>query len=274
MHLKQAKSLLKTHSNQLRKFKNTFLFQSDPIAHVPCKYAQKQTDGSIKELTAHLYLNSEQSSKMSIQLERGLLELMRLAQQQDFKTPQDAEQWLDENTGKLRRFLGGSMSKGQPEIVVKSNVMTAAKKLFGVMLLLNENGSADNNPSDHEEVLADYRSRDIAEKIFDAYKNTQGNGRLKTGNTHSVEGRVFLAFLSSILRGLLENKVKNSVEPLKIGIPEILMQLKKIRRIKMVQGNPIVLESPKKSRELLESLGFKLQDAYPLTPKPARRKNR
>jgi len=271
MHIKQAKSILSTHWQELRKFKNTFLLKLDPIAHVQCKYAQKQTDGSMKELVAHLYWNVEQSGKMSIHLDRAILELIRLAEAQDFKTTQEATEWLEENTGKYNRFFGVKNAAGKASVLVKSSLMTQAKKLFGVMLLINEDGGLEDNQSDHEEVLADYRSRDIAEKIFDAYKNTQGNGRLKTGKIESVDGRVFLAFLSSILRSLLENKLRKSSERIKIGIPEVLLQLKKIRRIKAAQGSPIALEVPKKSRDLLEALGLRLEDVQPIAPKAARR---
>jgi len=173
--------------------------------------------------------------------------------------------------GKYNRFFGVKNAGGKASILVKSSLMTQAKKLFGVMLLINENGGLEDNQSDHEEVLADYRSRDIAEKIFDAYKNTQGNGRLKTGKIESVDGRVFLAFLSSILRSLLENKLRKSSERIKIGIPEVLLQLKKIRRIKAAQGSPIALEVPKKSRDLLEALGLRLEDVQPIAPKAASR---
>jgi transposase len=275
MHIKQARNLVQLHAKNLRKFENTFLLKSIPIGHVRCKFIQKKVDNSMAELDAHLYLNTEQYAQMAIQLDRAILELSRLSQNQEFKSTKEAHEWLEENTGKLRRFFGVRTLGDKASIVVKSRQIAQAKKYFGVMLLISEqggtNGQIPDVSSDHEVVLADYRSRDIAEKIFDAYKNSQGNGRLKTGNAASVEGRVLLAFLSSILRSLLENKLQKASAEIKIGLPEVLLQLKKIRRIQPQQGSPIILEAPKKTRDILDALKLKLEDMRPLAPKAARR---
>jgi hypothetical protein len=59
-----------------------------------------------------------------------------------------------------------------------------------------------------ETVLRDYRARDTAEKLFDAFKTEHGQYRLRTTNDASVQGRFFLDFATLILRAELEKRMR------------------------------------------------------------------
>lgn len=104
--------------------------------------------------------------------------------------------------------------------------------------------------------IADYRSRDIAEKVFDSYKNATGNKRLRTGDDESAEGRIFIAFLAVILRALMENALRKSDLRKALTVPEALSLLRKIRRLWRASGQPLLLEVPKKSREVALAMGI------------------
>ncbi|HOG51351.1 MAG TPA: hypothetical protein PKY10_12250, partial [Lentisphaeria bacterium] len=91
-------------------------------------------------------------------------------------------------------------------------------------------------------------------------KNATGNDHLRTGSDPAVEGRVFLAFISLILRALLENKLREASFKNRLSVPEVMAMLKKIKQIVPVSGKPLLLEGSKKSRDLILAMGYQPED--------------
>jgi len=260
LHLKQAKDLVAHHLGALTKFKRRFLAGGTPVGHVPCRFQVERRDGTQTELPAHLYFGEERRHQTSMRLEKTVLALADKAEKLSFDSQRQAKQWLAENARTFARYFGTVPRDGRVAIVVKPNRVANSLKRHGLTLIVASPLANEADAPTREEVLEDYRSRDLAEKLFDVYKNATGNDRLHTGSDPAAEGRVFLAFVSLILRALLENKLREACLKRRLAVPEVMAMLKKIKRIVPVAGSPLMLEVPKKSRELVQAMGFQPED--------------
>jgi len=107
-----------------------------------------------------------------------------------------------------------------------------------------------------ESVLGDYRARDTAEKLFDAFKTEDGQYRLRTASDPSVQGRFFLGFLTLILRAELEKRMHTAQLHRSMTTANVFDELAKIKALRTRQGSRILLEVSKKQRALLSSLNL------------------
>jgi transposase len=120
---------------------------------------------------------------------------------------------------------------------------------MGYSLLL-----ASDADRDRDGVLSDYRSRDAVEKLFDVLKNENGQGRLRTGDDTVAAGRLFVAFVGTILRLSLEDGKRRCGLLERMSVPEAFVGLRKVRTLLSVDGRRHHLEIPKKTRDILAAL--------------------
>lgn len=254
LHLKQAAELLEKHRQSLTEFKRTFLANGALVSHVPCAFSVGRKGGERRKIPAHLYFCQERRAQMSERLGKTVLEIAGKAAGALFENIAEAKEWIEENAGGFSKYLRIGVKRGKPVIRAKPSQMAVAAGKFGMTLIATSAGKSA--PKDREEVLADYRSRDIAEKVFDSYKNATGNKRLRTGDDESADGRIFIAFLAVTIRSLMENALRKSDLKKSLTVPEALAVLRKIKRLWRASGEPLLLEVPKKSREVALAMGI------------------
>ena len=273
LHTTQARALVQQHRAALGAFKRQFLAGGEPIAHIQSAITIGTKKDDRLSLPAHLYYSQSRQAQTAGRLGKAILEIATKARQSTFEHPKDAWSWLKENAGELAKYFGVNAEGGVVRIKTKSNRVAAASRSFGMTLIVTHGALAS---TDREDVLADYRSRDIGEKVFDAYKNATGNDRLKTGDDEAAEGRLFIAFVAVTLRALLEEALRKAGMKKHVTVPEALVRLKKIRRIWLSDTQSALLEIPKKSRDLAVAAGIAPEDmvrtarhlAAEITPTP------
>jgi hypothetical protein len=256
LHLKQVKELLRRHRPALSAFKRTFLMNGTLVSHVPCDITVSGKDKVKHKVAAHLYFCPERHAQMAESLGKAVLEVAANAEREAFESLSQARSWLARNSGGLAKYFGIEVKDGRPSIRLKANRVAADSKKFGAALIATSGFEAK---ADREEALAVYRSRDIAEKVFDSYKNATGNSRLRTGGDESAEGRIFIAFLAVTLRALMEEALRKSGMKKAVTVPEALALLRKIKRLWQAE-TPLLLEVPKRSREIAMAVGVATED--------------
>lgn len=100
-----------------------------------------------------------------------------------------------------------------------------------------------------------YRQRDSVEKIFDAIKNELNQDRLRVHSRENMEGRLFIAFIAVVLYTVFLQKLKDSDLIKKYSVAKAVMELKKIRAIRVNDGKEILSEISKKQRLIMDALG-------------------
>ena len=127
------------------------------------------------------------------------------------------------------------------------NAISQAVNRFGKTILLS------SSRRNWDEVLSLYRERDEVEKKFDDLKNELEVMPLRVQKVETLQGLLFIFFISLILRAILLRRAREAKLLDKSSIEEILMELSKLRAVK-VGGKWRLTEVSKKQRMILEKM--------------------
>ncbi len=127
------------------------------------------------------------------------------------------------------------------------NAISQAVNRFGKTILLS------SSKRSWDEVLSLYRERDEVEKKFDDLKNELEVMPMRVQKVETLQGLLFIFFISLILRAILLRRAREAKLLDKNSIEEILMELSKLRAVK-VGGKWRLTEVSKKQRMILEKM--------------------
>lgn len=122
---------------------------------------------------------------------------------------------------------------------------------LGYFLILTTDFKLTSN-----EVLEIYRRKDVVEKCFDNLKNAIDMKRLRTHSTETSDGKMFIAFISLILRSILENIIGEFNRKNNLTIEKVMKELSKIRVVQLSNGTSLLNPITKKQRMILENFGL------------------
>lgn len=126
---------------------------------------------------------------------------------------------------------------------------------FGYFLILTTDFKLTSS-----EVLDIYRRKDVVEKCFDNLKNAIDMKRLRTHSTESSDGKLFIAFVSLILRSILENVIGEFNRKNNLTIEKVMKELSKIRVVNLSNGTSLLNPITKKQRMIFENFGLSEDD--------------
>jgi len=104
------------------------------------------------------------------------------------------------------------------------------------------------------DVLNIYRARDIVEKNFEQLKNRLDFKRMRTHWNKTTQGKMFVGFLSLILRSVMLRKIKENVQTKHLTFEKILIELKKIKAVSLTDMSEILLPLTKLQKTVLSVL--------------------
>ena len=158
----------------------------------------------------------------------------------------------------VKDFIEGCLRGGSRlfEITGRAPSFNLKRRVKAISRLINKMGRmiliTNKIDLEKEEILSFYRKKDKLEKMFDVMKNEITSGRLRVRSQYSVEGRIFITFVSLILYSELHRIMKEKELYSKYTIPEVFFELKKLRVVKMTNGKEYLTEVSKKQRTLFE----------------------
>ena len=104
----------------------------------------------------------------------------------------------------IRRYLDYSVDEdGYMHMERKQNAFAFADNRAGMFVMLS---SANTT---WEQMMTSYDVRDWVEKAFDVYKNDLDGGRSRTGNPERARGRLFIKFISLMMRIRIQNVLRD-----------------------------------------------------------------
>jgi len=154
---------------------------------------------------------------------------------------------LKQTAGNFERFFECTIEGKTIHLRRRINAISQAANRFGKIILI----SATYRKWD--EVLSLYRERDEIEKMFDDLKNELEVMPLRVQKIETLHGLLFIFFISLILRAILLRRARDVGLLDKKSIEEILMEMAKIRAVK-VGGKWRLTEISKKQRTILEKM--------------------
>jgi len=248
--VKEAKALFKKHAARLKSPRHGFVYAGATLRQVSEAWT---LDGNL--FSAHLYFDPARHTEQALRFEKTVRDFAAKAEREAFRSRRAATLWLTENAGKHVACLGVTTGPdGTPRILVKPAAIAKATARAGYSVILTRG----RDPKDEiaERVLEDYRARDGAEKLFDAFKTEDGQYRLRTAHDASVQGRFFLGFVTLILRAELEKRMRAAGLHRSMTSAGVLDELAKVKAIVTRPGTRILLEVSKRQRSLLADLKF------------------
>jgi len=134
------------------------------------------------------------------------------------------------------------------EVAIKQNAVTQRMNKMGKYILFY------SGDFDWMTCLTLYRERDEIEKSFKELKNEIDILPLNTHGEKTTRGFIFVAFLSLIIRTKLMNKMREVGLLNKYSVELLLLQLDKLRKVTLANGQVITTEMTKKQREIFQAL--------------------
>lgn len=113
-----------------------------------------------------------------------------------------------------------------------------------------------------EELIKTYKTRDFIEKCFMNFKDDIYFKRIRTHNKRTTAGKLFVGFISLILRTELLHRIKKCEKTSNLTLKEVLRKLKRIM-ITSINGHLIKhMPISKQQREIFDSVGIMLEDFF------------
>ncbi|MFA7695490.1 MAG: transposase, partial [Methanoregula sp.] len=109
---------------------------------------------------------------------------------------------------------------------------------------------------DWQECLSCYRERDAVEKAFRTMKHDLLTLPLNARNVSTVRGFLFINFISLIIRLRLLRLMKDSDLIKDFTVDGLLLELSKIKKIQLANGEVIISEVTRKQRTILDALNL------------------
>lgn len=151
--------------------------------------------------------------------------------------------------GNFARYFECTVNDKTIYLKRRANAISQAVKRFGKIPLIS------STKRSWDEVLSLYRERDEIEKKFDDLKNELEAMPLRIQKEATLKGLLFVFFISLVLRSMLLQLARNADLLEKSSIDEILMEMAKIRAVK-IGGKWRLTEISKEQRTIFEKMGI------------------
>ena len=111
------------------------------------------------------------------------------------------------------------------------------------------------------EILDIYRRRDVVEKSFDSLKNELDMKRLHVHSTETMHGKIFVAFISLIVRAYMLNALSAYLQANAFPFRKIVLELDKLHSLALnPRHNPTLLNPPTKTqRDIFAALDIPVE---------------
>ena len=205
-----------------------------------------ESEVQIGEVKAYGYVlfNKKREGRETSSFYDRLIDIESALNRKEFNNPIGQFKQI---AGNFERYFECTVDGRKIQLHRRVNAISQAVNRFGKTILL----SATRRKWD--EVLLLYRERDEVEKRFDDLKNELEVMPLRVHKIETLQGLLFIFFISLILRAILLRRARDAELLDKRSIEEIIMELAKLRAVKIGDKWKLT-EISKKQRTILEKM--------------------
>ena len=241
--VKQAQVLLNETKQELLSPLSSILFEGEALFAV-----KRQYELNDRMLHATVFFDQKRYTDESMRFYKRLNELELAIHAGTFYNLLQVEDALESAWSGSSRYFNIALTDQQVTLTRKRNAISWRINRMGKMILVSD------QDCDSIELLTWYRQRDSVEKAFDLLKNELDEQRLRVHSTETMQGKLFLNFLSTVLYTATLNKLSDSGLNKNYALPEILAYLRKWRLVSLSNNKYVFTELSKKQREILAAL--------------------
>ena len=136
------------------------------------------------------------------------------------------------------------------DVFIKKKAVAQRIHKMGKMVILY------NGDFTWEQCLSMYKEKDVVEKCFRTLKSDILASPLNAQKDEVVKGLVFVMFVALVLRFKLFDMMRCAKLEQKYSIGTLGLELEKIKKVKLQNGDTVTTEVTKKQRELLGAMGL------------------
>jgi transposase len=156
-----------------------------------------------------------------------------------------------ERAGDFAQYFSWQVQGNQFLIEIRKNAVSQRINRMGMQIILSHGGRLD-----WKECLMVYRERDCIEKTFRMLKHDLQVLPMNVKKEATMRGFIFVTFISLILRMKLLKQMKDTDLLEEYTLDGLLLELAKIKKIRLANGEVITIEVSKKQRTILQALGL------------------
>ena len=150
----------------------------------------------------------------------------------------------------MANYFSWQVDDDRFQIEIRKNAVSQRVNRMGKQIILTQSAL------DWQECLMVYRERDTVEKAFRMMKQDLQVLPLNAKKETSMRGFLFVTFIGLILRMQLLKKMKETGLLEDYTVEGLFLELAKIKKIKLANGETLVTELTKKQRTILEKMGL------------------
>ena len=243
--LKQVKEVLTEAQRDLESPHYLQKYQKNPIFVKPISF---DVQGNDIKAFCYYDLKREQDERNLFYIRlhdlKQKLERLKIPR---WRKPDD---FFKEWAGKFSNYFSWHVQGNQFVVEIRNNAVSQRVNRMGKQIILS------HGPLDWKECLTVYRERDYIEKTFRTLKQDLQVIPLNVKKESTMKGFLFVTFISLILRMKLLKQMKDAGLLEDYTLDGLLLELSKIKKIRLVTGDTITTEISKKQRTILDALGL------------------
>ena len=241
--VKQAQELIEKHENEIIDISNALRVNKQILYCVKDKITVESYS-----LNAYLYFDKRKSLEGEERLIERIIEAEEKVEERHFQDREAVRKYLSQYAAELEKFFDIRKVKGSFVLRRDKGRIDKVIKQMGYVIILS---SRSMNP---RQIILLYRNKDCVEKCFDNMKNELSTNRLRVHSTESMEGRLFITFISLILSSWIHKTMREKALSKKYTLEEIMYELKKLKVIQLQNQRRVITEITKTQKELFKKL--------------------
>jgi transposase len=243
---KQSKELIKKHCQSINSVENIIKLQDKIYYSIHEKIKLEDNPYS-----AYLYLDERKRVEEKELFIKSLMEIEEHVKSFSFNSEEKIEQFFLGSKKEYRKYFD-IVKSDRKYIILRINEKIERKiKTFGMFILLSHSSNLTA-----KQVLELYRRRDSVEKFFDTMKNEINQKRLHIHSQEALEGLLFIDFISLIFYSYMIKVFKEKELNKNYSIPEVMFELRKIRKVFFGEKKSVITEVSKTQREIFSAFNI------------------
>ena len=232
---KLSKELLLTHREDLSSPLNFFMHNGNIIFSV-----EEPIEIDKHKLYAFIYLDKQREAEETQRFLKGLAGVEREVKDHSFKDIDEAKEFIESYRRGISKYFIIRLNRGKVTLLRKEDEIVEEVNRMGKMIIVTNLENMDK-----ESVLFLYKRRNEVERLFDVLKNEIDGDRIRNHSNETMEGKLFLLFITLILIASLDRIMVRKELYKEQSLSNIIYELKKIKVVETNNGKRFLTEISK-----------------------------
>ena len=243
MALKSVKELMSSAQKDVESPEYLHKFNKKPIFAKPVTLEQKEF-----KINGYCFYDPKRELDEKNAFYSRLYDVKEKLEETAIPGWRNAAEIFKERAREMASFYSWKKIDDHFKIDIKKNAVTQRVNRMGKFFIFYY------GERDWVECLTYYRERDIIEKGFKIMKNDIQSLPLNTNKDSTTKGFIFVCFIGLIIRMRLLSLMRETMIIEDYTVESLLLELEKIRKIELQNGEVIVTELTRKQKEIIEKM--------------------